>query len=66
MIDQLPILSDLIDIPFRIMDQYRQAKAIHLNKVVADKMSFSNFSVQITEYLAFVIESLLSNEEFNQ
>ena len=66
-ISKMPILVDMVSIPLELMDKYRHIKTEILKKNIADKLKNSTFVTEsyLNSSLAFVIEELINNKQYN-
>lgn len=62
-VESIPILGDLVGIPFKILDLYREEKSSRLNSNIADKINGSDLRTEasINIYLSHLIEALINN-----
>lgn len=63
----IPILGDLVGIPFQIIKFMREEKSSYLDSIIADKINGSRLQLEarITCYMSNLLEILIDNEEFN-
>jgi hypothetical protein len=66
-IESIPILGDLVAIPFKILGIVREEKSGHLNSTIADKINGSKLQseARITSYMSHLVEALINNKDFN-
>jgi hypothetical protein len=66
-VHKIPVLGSIIAVPFDIMAKYRKVKTSYLNHLIAKKIGSSNFKTEseITEYMAYAIDRLVDNKQFN-
>lgn len=66
-INTIPILGELVGIPFQILGMVREEKSSHLSSVIADKIKGSKLQseARITSYMSYLIETMMNSEAFN-
>ncbi len=66
-VEKIPILGELVGIPFQILNIFREEKSSRLNSVIADKINASKLQSEavITYYMAHLIEELIKSKPFN-
>jgi hypothetical protein len=62
-IQEMPELKHITVVPFRLLKQYREVRALHLSIFISKKLSDSNLDDQgeITNFLSYLIEHLIEN-----
>jgi len=65
--DKIPVLGDLLGIPFEILNTYKQIKTETINANIADKIILSTFvdEASITNFVSYSMEQLIDNQGFN-
>lgn len=66
-IEKIPILGDLVGIPFKVLHAFKEEKSRRLNSIIADKINGSRLQSEalITFYMSHLIEILIKNKSFN-
>ena len=66
-VESVPILGDLVGIPFKILNAFREEKSSRLNSIIADKINGSRLQSEalLTFYMSHLIEELINNKPFN-
>ena len=67
MVRMIPIVGDMVLAPFRIIYMCMRIKTEEINETIGKKIGSSDFKTElkITESMAYVIEKLIDNMEFN-
>ena len=67
-LQKIPVLGSLLEIPFQIMEEYRGIKTEHLNDRITGNITDSDFATEarINQFMAYVIESLMDHTRFNK